>query len=165
MNITQKYLKKRESATYHFLNVESEGEDKMLLVNHFRLIGMVYDNATYEVRKDGLKIAKFTLVIKNNPEKPHDLIYLPIFVKGNDAVLAANICRSGNRVAVNGRIETKNSFDPATGNIIAEIMFIAEDSIYLINKTNKKQIDERKIKVITEWFCPDEKDYSRKEKK
>lgn len=137
----------------------------MLLVNHFRFIGRVYENATYKVREDGLKLAKFTLVVKNNPEKPKELIYVPIFVKGNDAVLAANVCRSGNRVAVNGRVETINRIDPQTGNIFVEIMFIAEDSVYLISKAKKTQIDMKKAKVISDWFCPDENEFHGKEKK
>jgi len=130
----------------------------MLITNHFRLVGIVYENAKYEERNDGLKVTKFTLVVKNDPRKPKEKNYLPIYVKGNDAVLAAHICRSGNKVAVNGRIETINRFDHKTGSINVEIMFIAEDTIYLLNKATKKTIDMKKPQVITDWFCPDEKE-------
>lgn len=128
----------------------------MLITNHFRLVGIVYENAVYTQRKDGLKVTKFTLVVKNNIYKPKEKTYLPIYVKGNDAIKAAHICRSGNKVAVNGRIETINKIDSENGTLNVEILFIAEDSIYLIANARKKRIELNKPNVITDWFCPDE---------
>lgn len=127
----------------------------MLVVNHFRFVGVVYEDAIYKQRNDGLKITKFTLLVKNNVNKPKENTYLPIYVKGNGAVEAANICRRGNRVAVNGRVETINKFDPKTGYIHAFAMFIAEDKIYLISKQKKNHLAKNKAMIISDWFCPD----------
>ena len=118
--------------------------------NSFRFIGEVISESCNPYRtNNGMNICMFLLSISNRTTNT----IIPIYAIKGKAELASQFCVSGNIVAVNGYITSKEI--PNGDATQLRIMFLATD-ILLLGKTRKRRIDERKFSDLIGLYSLDD---------
>jgi len=114
----------------------------MAVDNLFRMIGVCYGNPVRKLYKLNKYHCYFTLVVDSF--KGDKKNFIPMVAAYDVSEKAYALCRNGNEVAVKGEVITTEINNYQTGLIDVRIHFVATD-IMLINKVNRKKLDDKKV--------------------
>ena len=120
----------------------------MSVANHFHFIGVCYGEAKIFKTKKGLVISEFVIQIDEKS-------YIPLVAYGLEAERTTYKCRTGNKLAVSGKVVTKEKVDIKTGQLVMKIWFVTKE-VMLLTMPKKRVISEKKISDITDLYCPEE---------
>lgn len=120
----------------------------MAVDNSFHFIGVCYGDSRVKKSKNGVATARFILSVGEGD-------YIPIVAKGLEAERTTYLCRNGNKIAVSGIVMTKHKVNVKTGLLEIKIWFVCS-SIHLISMPRKRILSDKKLKKITDIYCPEE---------